>query len=430
MERIAMSQEERDKLEWLKRARDKVISQREAAEKIGVSERWVRKLLKRMKQQGDRVVVHGLRGRASNRKIEAKTREQAIEILKQADWHDFGPTFASEQLAKRHSIQVSDETLRKWMIEAGLWKPGSRKLEEVHCWRPRRSAFGELVQWDTSEHDWLEGRGQVRYLVRMIDDATSWSWGRFVERDATPHNMGVLWEYLEKNGRMVEVYTDRDSMFTVPPRPGESKEQQREADRLTQLGRALRELGIGSILALSPQAKGRVERSFLTAQDRLVKQLRLAKISTLEAANAFLEQEYWPEWNARFARPVQDYPNQHRALTPQLDLAAILCHVQQCVIYNDYTFSFAGRRHQIARTETQAGMRRQRLRAELRLDGELMARYQGRYLSISECDMPATAVEPASRKPVRKDHNAGGKSSWMRGFFDRPSPPLWTAIGG
>src|SRR5688572_31819753 len=114
---------------------------------------------------------------------------------------------------------------------------------------------------------------------------------------------------------MVDVYTDRDSMFTVPPRSGESSEQQRQADRLTQLGRALRELGIGSILALSPQAKGRVERSFLTAQDRLVKQLRLANISTLEAANAFLEQEYWPEWNARFARPVQDYPNQHRALT-------------------------------------------------------------------------------------------------------------------
>jgi hypothetical protein len=148
-------------------------------------------------------------------------------------------------------------------------------------WRPRRSAFGELVQWDTSEHDGREGRGEpVRYLVRLIDDATSWSWGRFVERDATPHNMGVLWEYLEKNGRMVEVYTDRDSMFAVPPRPGESREQQRQADRLTQLGRALRELGIGSVLAFSPQAKGRVERSFFTDQDRLVKLLRLAKVST------------------------------------------------------------------------------------------------------------------------------------------------------
>jgi hypothetical protein len=285
-----------------------------------------------------------------------------------------------------------------------------------------------LVQWDTSEHDWLEGRGPVRYLVRMIDDATSWSWGRFVERDATPHNMGVLWEYLQKNGRMVDVYTDRDSMFAVPPRPGETPEQQRKADRLTQLGRALRELGIGSILAYSPQAKGRIERSFLTAQDRLVKHLRLAKVSTLEGANAFLENEYWPEWNADFARPVADFPNQHRALTTQLELAAILCHVEDRVIGNDYTFSFAGHRYQIERTAVQAGMRRQRLRVELRLDGELKARYQGRYLYISECGARVTTAEPTVHKPVRKDHNAGGRSTWMQGFFDRPSPPLWTLI--
>jgi len=429
MERIAMSQDERDKLDWLKRARDKGISQREVAEKIGVSERWVRKLLKRMKRQGDGVVIHGLRGRASNRKIEATIREQAMEILKWPDWHDFGPTFASEQLAKWHGIQVSDETLRKWMIEAGVWKVGSRKLQEAHCWRPRRSAFGELVQWDTSEHDWLEGRGPVRYLVRMIDDATSWSWGRFVERDATPHNMAVLWEYLEKNGRMVDVYTDRDSMFTVPPRRGESKEQQREADRLTQLGRALRELGIGSILAYSPQAKGRIERSFLTAQDRLIKHLRLAKMSTLEDANVFLEKEYWPEWNADFARPVADFPNQHRALTTPLDLAAILCHVEERGIGNDFTFSFAGRRYQIERAAAQAGMRRQRLRVELRLTGELKARYQGSYVEISECGPHFTTVKPTVHKTGRKDHNGGGRSHWMQGFFNRPSPPLWKLIG-
>src|SRR5712692_6925102 len=138
-------------------------------------------------------------------------------------------------------------------------------------------------------HTRLEGRGPVRYLVRLIDDATSWSWGRFVERDATPFNMAVLWEYREKHRRMVDVYTDRDSMFTVPVRLGQSAQQRIAEDRLTQLGRALRELGIGSILALSPEAKGRIERSFLTAQDRLVKQLRLAKVSTLEGANAFLE---------------------------------------------------------------------------------------------------------------------------------------------
>ncbi len=430
MERIAMSQEERDKLEWLKRARDKGISQREAASKIGVSDRWVRKLLKRMKKQGDRVVVHGLRGRASNRKITAKVQVRALEILQQPDWHDFGPTFASEQLAKWHGIELSDETLRRWMIEAGLWKSRARKLEEVHCWRPRRSAFGELVQWDTSEHDWLEGRGPVRYLVRLIDDATSWSWGRFVERDATPQNMGVLWEYLEKNGRMVDVYTDRDSMFTVTPHTGESDEQRVAADRLTQLGRSLRELGIGWIAAYSPQAKGRIERSFLTAQDRLVKQLRLAKVTNLKAANVFLEKEYWPEWNQRFARPVAAFSNQHRQLTPELDLAAILCHVEQRVIANDYTFSFNGQRYQIARSHAQAGMRHQPLRVELRLDGQLHARYQGRYLDIAECGARAPTAPPPAAQPVRKDHNAGGKSSWMQGFFDRPSPPLWKALGG
>src|ERR1039458_1521276 len=246
MERIAMNQEERDWLEWLKRVQDGVVTQQHAAAKMGVSGRWVRKLLARMKTDGDAVVVHGLRGRSSNRRIDEQTQARVVELLKQPEWHDFGPTFASQQLAKRHKLEVSKETLRAWMIGAGLWKPGSRRIEEVHCWRPRRSGFGELVQWDTSDHDWLEGRGPVRYLVRLIDDATSWSWGRFVERDATPFNMAVLWEYIEKNGRMMDVYTDRDSMFTVPPREGESKDKQREADRLTQLGRALRELGIGS----------------------------------------------------------------------------------------------------------------------------------------------------------------------------------------
>src|SRR3984957_13533222 len=429
MERILMSQQERDRLEWLKRAKDKMISQRKAAQNMGVSDRWVRKLLKRMKSEGDGVVVHGLRGRASNRKIDAQIQAQALQILKQPDWHDFGPTFASEQLGKRHHIEVSDETLRGWMIGAGLWQSRSRKLEQVHCWRPRRSGFGELVQWDTSTHDWLEGRGPVWYLVRLIDDATSWSWGRFVERDATPFNMAVLWEYLEKNGRMVDVYTDRDSMFTLPRRKGESQQERQAADRLTQLGRSLRELGIGSILANSPQAKGRVERSFQTAQDRLVKQLPLAKICTLEAANQFLEKEYWPEWNEAFARPVKDFPNLHRPLTEALDLGAILCHAEDRVIGNDYTFSFSGQRYQIQREQVQAGMRHQRLRVELRLDGALKARFQGRYLSIQECVAGGPAPSPtASRKPPRKDHNAGGKSSWMQGFFDRPAPALWKSI--
>ena len=284
MERIAMSQEERDWLDWLKRVQEGQVTQKWAAEKMGVSDRWVRRLLVQMKTAGDAVVVHGLRGRISNRRIDEKIRERAMEIVKSPDWHDFRPTFASEQLAKRHQIQVSKETVRQWMMVEGIWQSKGRKVKEVHQWRPRRSHYGELVQWDTSDHDWLEGRGEpVHHLVRMIDDATSQSWGRFVPRDGTRENMGVLWEYVTRFGRAVDYYTDRDSMFTVAPRPGESKEQQRIADRLTQIGRALRELGIGWIAAYSPQAKGRVERSFLTDQDRLIKELRLAKVKTMQA---------------------------------------------------------------------------------------------------------------------------------------------------
>ena len=160
MERIGMSQQERDWLDWLKRARDRSISQREAGQKMEVSDRWVRTLLTRMKKDGDAVLVHGLRGRPSNRKIPVATQKQVLAILQQPDWHDFGPTFASEQLAKQHQIEVGKETVRGWMIAAGMWKPGSRNNGAVHCWRPRRSGFGELVQWDTSEHDWLEGRGR------------------------------------------------------------------------------------------------------------------------------------------------------------------------------------------------------------------------------------------------------------------------------
>ena len=142
------------------------------------------------------------------------------------------------------------------MIGEGIWRSKGRKLREVHAWRPRRSHYGELVQWDTSDHDWLEGRGEtVHHLVRMIDDATSRSWGRFVQRDGTRENMGVLWGYVKRFGRAVDYYTDRESMFAVAARPGESKEQQRVADRLTQIGRALRELGISWIAAYSPQAK-------------------------------------------------------------------------------------------------------------------------------------------------------------------------------
>jgi hypothetical protein len=429
MERIAMNQEERDWLEWLKRTKDGVITQRYAAEQMGVSDRWVRQLLVQMKKRGDGVVVHGLRGQRSNRRIAAAVRQKAVKILQQPEWHDFGPTFASEQLAKRHQIEVSKETMRAWMMAAGLWQSRPRQIEQVHPWRARRSCLGELLQWDTSDHDWLEGRGErVRYLVRLIDDATSRSWGRFVQHDGTRENMGVLWEYMERNGRPVEVYTDRDSMFVVTPKAKQNQTEWRQADRPTQIGRALRELGIGWSAAHSPQAKGRIERSFETDQDRLVKLLRLAKVKSMTAANEFLEKEYWPEWNERFALPLSSVTDLHRPVPAEMDVAAILSHVEPRVIGNDYTFSFAGRRYQILPADVRTGMRRASLRVELRLDGALQARYEGRYLEICECGQkPPLAPAPAVR-PVRRDHNAGGQSHWMAGFFSKPGPALWQAI--
>ena len=430
MERIAMSQAERDWLDWLKRARDGQVTQRWAAEKMGISDRWVRGLLAEMKAKGDAVVVHGLRGRPSNRRIDEEIRVRAMEIVKSPDWHDFKPTFASEQLAKRHQIRASKETVRQWMIAEGIWQSKGRKLREVHAWRSRRSHYGELVQWDTSDHDWLEGRGEpVHHLVRMIDDATSRSWGRFVQSDGTRQNMGVLWEYVERYGRAVDYYTDRDSMFTVAARRGKVEEQQRKADRLTQIGRALRELGIGWIAAYSPQAKGRVERSFLTDQDRLVKELRLAKVKTMQEANDFLEKEYWPEWNARFTRPPRGEQDLHRPLGEGFELGSALSHVEPRIITNNYTFPYYSKQYQIAREDVQAGMKRQSLRVELWLNGELKARYQGRYVAIHECGIkPAPEPKTHPRKAVRKDHNAGGKSRWMDGFWNKPSPPLWQVI--
>lgn len=427
---MAMSQEERDWLGWLKRAREGSVTQKLVAEKMGVTDRWVRKLLRQMETRGDAVVVHGLRGRASNRRIAEELKARAMEMVKSPEWHDFGPTFASQQLAKRHQIEVSKETLRQWMIEEKIWESQSRKVKEAHPWRPRRSHYGELVQWDTSDHDWLEGRGErVYHLVRMIDDATSRSWGRFVWHDGTRENMGVLWEYLERFGRVVDYYTDRDSMFAVAPRAGESKQQQREADRLTQIGRALRELGIGWIAAYSPQAKGRVERSFATDQDRLIKELRLARVTTMQAANEFLEKEYWPDWNERFTKAPKGKEDLHRSVGEGCDLASALSHVESRVIANDFTFAFAGKRYQIAREDLQPGMKCQKLRIELRLNGELKARYDGRYLEICECgEKPPAAPKARPGKPVRKDHNAGGKSRWMDGFWDKPSPPLWQVI--
>src|SRR6202165_3589910 len=210
---LLMTQADRDRLVTLKKAKKKLITQREAAEELGISVRQVKRLLYALKKRGDKAVIHGLRGKPSKGRIDEGVRKAAVRILSAPVYEGFGPTLAAEYLAKRHGIEASKETVRKWMIGGKLWRAKKDKVKQVHVWRPRRSRFGELVQWDTSDHDWLEGRGERLYLIAMIDDATSRLFARFVRHDSTEENMKLLWSYLEKFGRPVSFYTDKASHF-------------------------------------------------------------------------------------------------------------------------------------------------------------------------------------------------------------------------
>ena len=366
-----MTQAERDRLVALKKAKKKLITQKQAAEEIGVTERQVWRLLRKLRRKGDRAVIHELRGRASNRKLSAEAEQRAITILSDPLYRGFGPTLAAEYLFNLHQITVSKETLRQWMAKAGLWRAGHRRVVEVHQWRPRRSRCGELVQWDTSTHDWLEGRGETIYLISMIDDATSRLFARFVHHDTSEENMRLLWTYLERFGRPLAFYTDKAGMFQVAVK-SKRQEQREGLDRQemppTQIARALGELGIVWIPAHSPQAKGRVERQFQTAQDRLVKGMRVSGVCTIEAANAYLEEEFLPWWNKTLTVQPATAEDAHRPLGKEHDLAATLSHVEQRQVTNDYTIRWDGKFYQIDRRDIRTGMRKAMVRVEQRLD--------------------------------------------------------------
>lgn len=431
-----MNQAQRDRLVVLKKCGKGLLTQAGAAGELGVTVRHVKRLVKRLKAEGDGCVIHGLKGKPSARR-KTETREKALGVLAEPVYAGFGPTLAAEYLRDKHKIEVSKEALRQWMSEAGLWKPKRAKAERAHPRRARRSRCGELVQWDTSTHDWLEGRGRGAdtklYLIHMIDDATSQLTARFVLSDSTEQNMGLLRAYLETHGRPLAFYTDKAALFMTTPKT-QLKQQRRSPQQAlapTQIERALGDLGIVWIPAHSPQAKGRVERSFQTAQDRLVKGLRVAGAKTLDQANAYLETVFVPWWNRTLAVKPTSANDAHRALASEQGLDAILCHVETRHVANGYVVAYGGNTYRIDSRDVKTGLRGSVVHIEHRWNGDIAMRSGKRYLRIEECVRPEP-VQPKAASPERlgktRAVNAGGKSRWMQGFRDQPAPPIGKAI--
>jgi hypothetical protein len=321
-------------------------------------------------------VVHRLRGRVSNNAVDASIAKRALSLYR-CHYLGFGPTLASEKLSEEHGLKLSVETLRRWLLAEGLW--GRQRHRDQHRQRrERRACFGEMVQADASLHDWLEGRGPMLTLVGMIDDATDRIVLRFFEAETTEAYMDVLRRWIEKHGRPASWYSDRHGIFRAEEQvPGYDQKQ----SVLTQFSRALKDLGVELILAGSPQAKGRVERLWGTAQDRLVKELRLAKARTLEQANRVLEQTFVPWFNRRCTHKPASGNDAHRPLGRKQDLAAILSIQEQRMVANDYTIRFENQVYQLL-PPAWPGLRGGKVTVECRADGSMHVRFKARYLAF------------------------------------------------
>ena len=384
-DRIEMSQRERDRLKVMAPVMSGERTEAEAARLLKLCVRQVRRIRRRLESGGDAAIVHGLRGRPSNRRSAATFRRRVVEACREA-LAALGPTMAAEKLAAL-GLAVPKETLRRWLLEESLWQP-SRQRDPHRMRRERRPCFGELVQADGSEHDWLEGRGPRMVLIVMIDDATSKVVARFHPAETTEAYMDVLGRWVRKHGRPVALYTDWDSVF-VDNSPGRKAAP-------TQFSRALSELDIGWIGAGSPQAKGRVERFNGTAQNRLVKELRLAGATTMGEANEVLEKVFLPWFNRRCTVRPGSPNDAHRSLGPSMSLAAILCHNEPRTVANDYTIRFENQTYQILPPPL-PGLRGGKVTVERRTNGRIRLRFRGAYLTFTLAARSAGALPPHPR---------------------------------
>ncbi len=385
---IMATQEELKRLNVIHKVLDKSITQIEASGILDLTDRHIRRLSARIATEGDKGIVHKLRGKAAHNRTSSKVKKKALGLCKSI-YEGFSPTLASEKLFERDKIKVSRELLRTWFIEEHI-AYASRKARPHRNWRERKANYGQMVQADGSHHDWFEGRGPWCVLMGQIDDATNKVSAEFHDHEGTLPFMASFKSYIKNKGIPISVYIDRHTTYKSNKKPSiEDELENREP--LTQVGRALRELGVEVIFAHSAPAKGRIERLFRTFQDRLVKEMRLRKIKSIEEANSFLK-EYLPGYNKRFAVPAAKNADLHRPLPKGINLDRILCVKTERALRNDFTVAHNCKLYQVE-DNTRVG----KVIVEERIDGSMIVAHKDNVLKFKEITRRPKKVEEKPR---------------------------------
>src|SRR3989339_370530 len=412
-----MSIKEIKRIGIIQRVEEGKLSQQAASRLIGVVDRQVRRIVKRYRLEGEKGLIHRLRGKRSNRRHPETLKQKALQLYKNR-YSGFGPTLAHEKLEEKHGVRIGSQTLRRWLIEAKAWEVRVGRKAKRHEWRARKECFGEMLQLDGSHHDWLEGRGPKLGLMGYIDDATNHVFGRFYDYEGTIPVMDSFYRYAEHYGLPQSVYLDRHSAYRGYGMTTIEEELLGQSRPESQFERALRQLGVRVIHAYSPQAKGRIERLFGTFQDRVIKEMRLLGINSYEEANRFLE-SYLPLHNQRFRVPAAQESNLHRSVSCIRDIEQIICIKTGRTIRRDNTIAHDKKLYQI-----EDRIRGKKMVVEERIDGSMHIRYKGRLLRYREIHaMPVRVVETPKQaiqtNEFKQRRKPDGNHPWRNFRFGR-----------
>ena len=428
---LKMSVRERRRLELLSRVKEGVVTLVKASELAGISYRQMKRLWRRYREQGDSGLVHRSRGRVSNRRYDQE-KKAAVLARYEERYPDFGPTLACEYLAQ-DGWELDHETLRRWLLAAGLWQ-SRRRRKQHRQWREQRAQRGELIQMDGSHHDWFEGRREWAVLMVMIDDATNRTYARFYESESTHAAMDVFARYVRGRGLPQALYVDRDSIYRCT-REARIDEDLRGDTPETQFERAMRLLQLELILAHSPQAKGRVERRNAVFQDRLVKALRLEGISTLDAANDYLDATFLKELNRRFTCRAREQGDLHHNLPEGLRLNDVLGWQEPRQVQNNWTIRWRNRFFQIHRQHQALRLPGHSLFVFEKLSGEIELRHNDQRLRFTELPAAPPTHRPATPKGRPQSSTPADDHPWRRSYKSnrirqsRQAVPVGSASG-